>query len=218
MTFPDGTQARYEYQPDGGRVVRYSNGVVTTENGAGGIVSQRLPDGTLLTSFDRAGRPTGGSTAGGRPLPAQQPVDAPAMPPGTRTAVDPGGPVVRQVTADGTVFDGFDGQGRPTSGAAPDGARFIVNYDAKSAPVQGPASSAAPAPASPGGLVMPPIAPDTAAPGAALPTSGSLPDGTRDTVTYDAKGDQFQPLPDGTAVAYSPTGQVTQQVRCRPPG
>lgn len=39
--------------------------------------------------------------------------------------------MARQVTADGTVIDGFDGQGRPTSGTTPDGTRFTTTYDAK---------------------------------------------------------------------------------------
>jgi YD repeat-containing protein len=102
VTFPDGTRARYQYQPDGGRVVHYSTGVVTTEDGAGRILAERLPDGTVLNAFDREGRPIGGTAPGGRPLRLQQPIDASAMPPGVPAVVDPAGPVVRQVTADGT--------------------------------------------------------------------------------------------------------------------
>jgi YD repeat-containing protein len=274
VTFPDGTRAQYEYRPDGGRVVHYSTGVVTTESGTGRIVAERLPDGTVLNAFDRDGRAIGGTAPGGGQLRLRQPLDAPALPPGAPAVVDPGGPVVRQVTANGTVFDGFDGQGRPTSGVSPEGNRFTMTYDAKgdafqqfangpgakpsaAGPVvqqvtaggtvfdgfdgqgrptsgaspggarftttydpkadssQRPASSGAGQP-TPAGLGLPPGAPDAAvrdAPaGGGAPTSGALPDGTPYTTTYDAKGDSFQHFADGSTVEYSPTGRVIQQV------
>jgi YD repeat-containing protein len=271
VTFPDGTRAVYQYQPDGGRVVQYSTGVVTTEDGAGHILTERLPDGTVFTSFDSSGRPIGGTTPGGQPLRVQQPTDAPADAAGV---VDPGAQVVRQVTSDGTVFDGFDGQGRPTSGVSSDGARFTVTYDAKGDPFQqfadgGPArplpggqvvrqftvdgtqfdgfdgqgrptsgvssdgarftvtydpksdpSQQPPAnraaQPTPGGNALPPVAPDAGTQNnptnAGAPTSGTLPDGTRYTITYDAKGDAFAHFADGTTVEFSPSGKVIRQV------
>jgi YD repeat-containing protein len=213
VTFPDGTRAVYQYQPDGGRVVQYSTGVVTTEDGAGHILTERLPDGTVFTSFDSAGRPVG-TTPGGQPLRVQQPTDAPAMPPDPAAVVHPGAQVVRQVTSDGTVFDGFDGQGRPTSGVSSDGARFTVTYAPKSDPSQQPPANRAAQPP-PAGNALPPGAPDAAAPdntNAGAPTSGTTPDGTRFTTTYDAKGDSFEHLADGTTVEFSPSGKVIRQV------
>jgi YD repeat-containing protein len=271
VTFPDGTQARYAYEPDGGRVVHYSTGVVTTEDKAGNILAERLPNGTVLTAQGSQGQPIGGAARGGQLPGAQQMVATAAMPSqdGT-TVVDPAGKPVRQITADGTVYDQFDAQGRPTSGITPDGSRFTITYDAKGDAFElfADGQPARPAPArrvvqqvapdgtvfngmnsngrptsgvspgggrftvtyqpkadstagatdrpatrsSSGGQALPPAAPDTAAPGSAgRPTSGTLPDGTRYTVTYDAKGDAFQHLSNGTTVEYSPSGKIIKE-------
>jgi YD repeat-containing protein len=212
VTFPDGTRARYEYEPDGGRVVHYSTGVVTAEDRAGRVLAERLPDGKVLTSFDSKGRPIGRTASGGQPLRAQQPVDGTALPPGVSAVVDPGGKTVRQVTSDGAEFDG---QGSPTSVSSPGGAQSTTTYDAKGDSSQQPSDSRAVQP-SPGGHAVPPVAPGAAAPDkstqADIPTSGTTPDGMHFTTTYDAKGDAFEHLADGTTVEYSPTGEVIRQV------
>jgi hypothetical protein len=114
--------------------------------------------------------------------------------------------VVRQVTADGTVFDGFDDQGRPTSGVAGDG----MTYDATGAAFQ-QFTDGGPAQPMPGGPVVQQIAADgTVVDGfddQGRPTSGIRPDGSRFTTTYDAQGDTYQHFGDGTTVEYDPNGR-----------
>jgi hypothetical protein len=84
----------------------------------------------VFDGFDDQGRPTSGVAGDGMTYDAtgaafQQFTDGgPAQP-------MPGGPVVQQIAADGTVVDGFDDQGRPTSGILPDGSRFTTTYDAQ---------------------------------------------------------------------------------------
>ncbi|WP_345634397.1 hypothetical protein [Rugosimonospora acidiphila] len=216
VTFPDGTLARYEYQPDGSRVVRYSTGVVTTENGVGQLLTERLPDGTVYNGFDSQGRPISGTLPDGSAFQLRYTADGPVrQPPGTPATVDPGGQPVRQVTADGTVLDGFDGQGRPDSGVLPDGTRFTITYDAEGDSFQHFADGTT-VEYSPGGKVLQQVTADgTTFDGfdaQGRPDSGTLPDGTRFTITYDAEGDSFQHFSGGSTVEYSPGGKVLRQV------
>jgi YD repeat-containing protein len=216
VTFPDGTRARYEYQPDGGRVVRYSTGVVTTEDGTGRLLTERLPDGTLYNSFDSQGRPNGGTLPDGDPFQQRYTPEGPVrQPPGVPAIVDPGGQPVRQVTADGTTLDGFDGQGRPTSGVTPAGDRFTITYDAQGDSFQHFADGST-VEFSPGGMVLSQVTADGTTfdgfDGQSRPTSGLTANGDRFTITYDAQGDSFQHFSDGSTVEFSPGGKVLSQV------
>jgi YD repeat-containing protein len=225
VTFPDGTQARYEYMPDGGRVVSYSTGVVTTEDPWGHLLTERLPDGTVLTSFDSDGRSLGTVPEGGAPEPrpvrgaVAQPAgvsaDDPRLAYRDRTMVNPAAPAARQVTADGTVYDGFDDQGRPTSGVTPSGSRFSQTYDAKGDSFQHLPDGTT-VESSPAGKVVKQVAPDGTVfdgfDGQGRPTSGMSADGRRFTITYDAKGDSFEHLSDGTTVQSPPDRRAVNQV------
>jgi YD repeat-containing protein len=117
--------------------------------------------------------------------------------------------VIRQVSPDGTVFDGFDGQGRPTSGTTAGGTHFTTSYDAKGDAFEHLADGTT-VELSPTGKVIQQVAPDGTVfdgfDGQGRPTSGTTAGGTHFTTTYDAKGDTFQHFGDGTTVEYDPNG------------
>ena len=212
---PDGTHVRYEYLSNGDVRIRYSTGIVQQDDPQGNVRWERLSDGTTYTSFDSRGRPVGGTDPSGQAFTLSydgQGHVVERFPDGSSVEADPGGRPIRQVSADGTVFTGFDGQGRPTRGVLPDGGGgFSLSYDADGDVVQHfPDGSSVET--DPGGRPIRQVSADgtvfTKFDDKGRPTEGTSHDGTHFTITYDSDGDIFEHFDDGTVVEIDSDGKV----------
>ncbi|MEU1681419.1 hypothetical protein ABZ422_20290, partial [Micromonospora zamorensis] len=115
------------YGGDGSSTWTYADGAKVERNPDGVVVRQTTSEGTVFDRFDGDGKPTHGTVPGSDGQPAQA-VDIAYGGDGSSTwtyadgaKVDrnPDGAVIRQTTSEGTVFDRFDGDGRPTHGTVP---------------------------------------------------------------------------------------------------
>ncbi|WP_460777409.1 RHS repeat domain-containing protein, partial [Micromonospora polyrhachis] len=105
---------------------RYTDGTTVTYNDDGNVVRQQLPDGTVFDQFTADGKPTHGILAGNDGQPAQA-VDITYQgdastwryADGTTVTYNDDGNVTRQRLPDGTVFDQFTTDGKPTHGTIP---------------------------------------------------------------------------------------------------
>jgi YD repeat-containing protein len=114
-------------------VEKLSDGSVIETDPGGRTVRQVTPDGTVFTNFDGSGRPTRGVLPGGGAFTMTYDAQGDVfqhLSDGSTVETDAHGHVIRQTTADGTVFSSFDGQGRPTQGTMADGTHFTITYDA----------------------------------------------------------------------------------------
>ncbi|WP_422747573.1 RHS repeat domain-containing protein [Micromonospora sp. WMMD1219] len=115
------------YGGDGSSTWTYGDGTTVQRNADGDITRQVTADGAVFDRFDGEGRPTQGTTPGVDGQPAQDVTisyggdgsSTWTYGDGTRVQRDVDGDITRQVTADGAVFDRFDGEGRPTHGTTP---------------------------------------------------------------------------------------------------
>ncbi|WP_433385983.1 hypothetical protein [Micromonospora sp. KLBMP9576] len=99
-----------------------SDGSVVTYDPDGRAIRQVTPDGTVFDHFDAAGRPGQAVLAGSGDRVAityDGDLSTWSYSDGSRVTRDADGDPVRQQTADGAVFDRFDGEGRPTHGTVP---------------------------------------------------------------------------------------------------
>ena len=115
------------YGGDGSSTWTYADGAKVDRNPDGVVVRQTTAEGTVFDRFNGDGKPTHGTVPGSDGQPAQA-VDITYGGDGSSTwtyadgaKVDrnPDGVVVRQTTAEGTVFDRFNGDGKPTHGTVP---------------------------------------------------------------------------------------------------
>ncbi|MFC8297382.1 hypothetical protein [Micromonospora orduensis] len=116
------------YGGDGSSTWTYADGTKVDRNPDGAVVRQTTSEGNVFDRFDGDGRPTHGTAPGQGGEPAQQ-VDVVYNGDGSSVwsyqgdgskvfrAAD--GTVTRQELKDGSVFDRFNGDGRPTHGTAP---------------------------------------------------------------------------------------------------
>ncbi|MEU8210350.1 WXG100 family type VII secretion target [Micromonospora sp. NPDC049044] len=107
----DGDQSTWHY-PDS----------TVTRNGEGDVVRLEAADGTVFDRFDADGRPLHGTLpdgAGAVDIGYRGDESTWTYRDGGRVTRDADGGVVRQQTADGTVFDRFGGDGRPLHGTVP---------------------------------------------------------------------------------------------------
>ncbi|MFJ6167481.1 hypothetical protein ACIQH6_20345, partial [Micromonospora orduensis] len=116
------------YGGDGSSTWTYADGTKVDRNPDGAVVRQTTSEGNVFDRFDGDGRPTHGTAPGQGGEPAQQ-VDITYGADGSSIwsyqgdgskvfrAAD--GTVTRQELKDGSVFDRFNGDGRPTHGTIP---------------------------------------------------------------------------------------------------
>ncbi|MGC4749870.1 hypothetical protein ACLQ28_30050, partial [Micromonospora sp. DT201] len=95
------------------------------------ILRQQTADGTVLESFDSLDRPHAGIANGNHFTITYRPDggNLTCYEDGSSAEYDAGGGLVRQTTADGTVYSSFDAQGRPHAGVA-EGSSFTIDYRA----------------------------------------------------------------------------------------
>ncbi|MEU7841630.1 hypothetical protein AB0B39_11700 [Micromonospora sp. NPDC049114] len=106
------------YNGDGGSVWTYGDGTTVTRNADGDVVRQVTADGAVFDRFTADGKPTHG-TVGGQGVDISYNGDGGSVwtyGDGTTVTRNADGDVVRQVTADGAVFDRFTADGKPTHG------------------------------------------------------------------------------------------------------
>ncbi|WP_328373193.1 hypothetical protein [Micromonospora zamorensis] len=115
------------YGGDGSSTWTYADGTKVDRNAAGDVTREVSADGATFDRFNGDGKPTHGTVPGTDGQPAQA-VDIAyggdgsstwTYADGTKVDRNPDGVVVRQTTAEGTVFDRFDGDGKPTHGTVP---------------------------------------------------------------------------------------------------
>ncbi|MGC4783573.1 hypothetical protein ACLQ3A_18290, partial [Micromonospora zamorensis] len=115
------------YGPDGSSTWTYADGTTVDRNAAGDVTREVSPDGATFDRFNGDGKPTHGTVPGADGQPAQA-VDITygadgsstwTYADGTKVDRNPDGAVVRQTTSEGTVFDRFNGDGKPTHGTVP---------------------------------------------------------------------------------------------------
>ncbi|MFG1893043.1 hypothetical protein ACGFIP_03320, partial [Micromonospora zamorensis] len=115
------------YSGDGSSTWTYADGTKVDRNPDGAVVRQTTSEGTVFDRFTADGKPTHGTVPGTDGQPAQA-VDITysgdgsstwTYADGTKVDRNPDGAVVRQTTSEGTVFDRFNGDGRPTHGTVP---------------------------------------------------------------------------------------------------
>jgi len=94
------------------------------------MATREVADGTTFTQFDGQGRPTAGDKDHHRfGISYDGSGNATwTFDDGNRVVYDPSGKPIREVV-DGTTFDRFDGQGRPTDGVDKVHHRFGISYD-----------------------------------------------------------------------------------------
>ncbi|WCN83231.1 beta strand repeat-containing protein [Micromonospora sp. LH3U1] len=118
------------YDGDGGSVWTYGDGTTVTRNADGDVVRQVTADGAVFDRFTVDGKPTHG-TVGGQAVDVVYDGDGGSVwtyGDGTTVTRNADGDVVRQVTADGAVFDRFTADGKPTHGTV-DGQAVDIAYD-----------------------------------------------------------------------------------------
>ncbi len=113
------------YGADGGSVWAYDGDGTKVYRGPDGVVTrQELADGSVFDQFDADGAPVHG-VVGGQTVDIEQKGGGASVwtyeSDGTQVHRDPDGEVTKQVLADGTVYDKFDGDGRPLHGTIPAG-------------------------------------------------------------------------------------------------
>ncbi|SCG57366.1 beta strand repeat-containing protein [Micromonospora zamorensis] len=115
------------YGGDGSSTWTYADGTTVDRNAAGDVTREVSADGVTFDRFTPEGKPTHGTVPGADGQPAQA-VDITyggdgsstwTYADGTKVDRNPDGEVVRQTTSEGTVFDAFNGDGRPTHGTVP---------------------------------------------------------------------------------------------------
>jgi YD repeat-containing protein len=209
---PNGTGFALTYNTDRSSVETFTDGSRETIDPTGKVLTQTTADGTRFADFDGAGRPHSGVLANGTRFTMSYPpgggvVDYFAD--GSSTQFDPGGNPVRQVTADGTVFTSFDGQGRPTAGTS-GGMPFTMGYGANGASFERMADGTVTefdAQGRPTRTVTPDGTQFTSFDSRGRPTGGITTDGSHFGITYDDKGDVFQHAPDGSVTEFGPDGR-----------
>ncbi len=201
---PGGERFTLAYNADGEVAERFAGGTEVVTNSAGQVIRQVSPDGTTLTGFDDQGRATKGITPGGEPFTISYAANGDvtqASPDGTKVVFNSAGQVIRQVSPDGTTLTGFDDQGRATKGVTPGGEPFTISYAANGDVTQIYGDGTKVVFDKDGNTIVE-IMPDgtkfTSLDGQGRPTEGYLGDGSHFKITYDAKGDAFEKLDDGT--------------------
>ncbi|WP_203821675.1 hypothetical protein, partial [Paractinoplanes ferrugineus] len=115
------------YGGDGSSTWSYGDGTKVDRNARGDITHEVTSQGAEFDRFTANGKPTHGTVPGQDGKPAQQ-VDIAYQQDGSSTwsyadgmKVDrnAAGAVVRQTTPEGTVYDAFNGAGKPTHGTVP---------------------------------------------------------------------------------------------------
>ncbi|MBQ0982932.1 hypothetical protein, partial [Micromonospora sp. M61] len=115
------------YGADGSSTWTYADGTTVDRSAAGDVTREVSADGATFDRFNAEGKPTHGTVPGSDGQPAQA-VDIAyggdgsstwTYADGAKVERNPDGVVVRQTTSEGTVFDRFDGDGKPTHGTVP---------------------------------------------------------------------------------------------------
>ncbi|MET8233671.1 hypothetical protein ABZS77_23665 [Micromonospora sp. NPDC005298] len=116
------------YGGDGSSTWTYADGTTVDRNAAGEVVRQTTPEGLVYDAFNQDGKPTHGTVPGLGGEPAQQVditygVDGSSVwsyqGDGSKVFRAADGTMTRQELKDGTVYDRFNGDGRPTHGTVP---------------------------------------------------------------------------------------------------
>ncbi|NGM15658.1 hypothetical protein [Verrucosispora sioxanthis] len=210
----NGQSVDIAYQADGGSVWSYGDGTTVTRDFDGVVVRQETPDGAVFDVFDGEGRPTHGIVGGqevgitysGAGSSTWSYAD------GTVTVQNADGDPVRQTTADGAVFDRFDGQGQPTHGTV-GGLSVDISYAADGASTWSYADGSTVARNAEGDVVR-----QTTADGAVFdafttdgrPTRGTI-DGQQVDISYGGDGSSTYRFADGSMVERNAAGDLTRQ-------
>ncbi|MCI4061397.1 hypothetical protein MRQ36_01915 [Micromonospora sp. R77] len=207
---PDAAQ----FSPVEPAFVRSARGDKVIQDPDGGVVRQELADGGVYDRFDNEGRPIHGVVDG-------QGMDISYAPDGSsvlsyaggdKVMLDPDGGVVRQATADGGVFDRFDGGGRPTHGVV-DGQPVDVVYGGDGGSTWRYGDGTSVSRDADGGVVRQEL-PDGGVydrfDGEDRPTHGVV-DGRNVDIRYAANGGSVQSYAGGETVTLDANGDVVRQ-------
>ncbi|WP_344619779.1 hypothetical protein, partial [Dactylosporangium salmoneum] len=209
-----GTGFTITYDAQGDAFEKFDDGTVLETDPSGKPIRQIAADGTTYTDFDGQGRPTRGTTPNGLGFTIAYDPSGGAtetFDDGSVMVTDPSGKPIKEVTADGTTFTGFDDKGRPTAGVTKDGHPFTITYDD-----QGDAfehnDDGSVVEIGPDGKVIKEVTADgttfTGFDDKGRPTAGVTKDGHPFTITYDDQGDAFEHNDDGSVVEIGPDGKV----------
>jgi hypothetical protein len=120
----DGQVVSVSYGSGGGSVWTYDDGTVVTRDAGGDVIRQKTSDGAVFDRFNADGKPTHG-TVDGQVVSISYARNGSSVwtyeSDGTKVYRNPDGGVTKQVLADGTTYDKFDGEGRPLHGTVPSG-------------------------------------------------------------------------------------------------
>ncbi|MDR7274219.1 hypothetical protein [Catenuloplanes atrovinosus] len=214
---PEGDRFTMSYDAGGGSTVSYADGSTVVFDAAGDVVSQRLADGTVFSSFDGENRPLKGETPeGDRFTMSYDAASGSTMSYGDGSSVglDADGKVISQRLADGTAFTSFDGDGRPLTGRTPEGERFTISYDAGGGSTMSYADGSSVVFDAAGEVTRQTLADGTvftSFDGEGRPLSGVTPEGDPFTISYDDGGGSTMTYPDGSSVVFGADGAVTRQ-------
>ncbi|MFY1672107.1 hypothetical protein ACN27G_19400 [Plantactinospora sp. WMMB334] len=118
------------YRADGSTVTSYDDGSSTEHDASGSIVRQTTADGVEYAAFDSLGRPQSGLAEGAGFTISYQSDNSSTVhyANGSSAHFGAGGNLIWQDTGEGTVYNGFDAQGRPLAGRTDDN-NFTIEYD-----------------------------------------------------------------------------------------
>ncbi|MDQ0369985.1 hypothetical protein [Catenuloplanes indicus] len=209
-------------ESDIGSRASFSDGSTAEYDAGGELVRRTTPDGVVYETFDAQARPTGGHTDA-----AQFTINYPEAGNGSESGTGSAsveytaaGDILRQRTADGTVLEAFDADGRPHEGSTSSGVHFDIEYRADGRTVHS-FDDGTVVQYDQGGRVTRQETPDGTVysrfDSQGRPTAGTAPDrdggadSTAFTIDYQADGDSVIRYTDGTSATFDSAGRVVAQ-------